>query len=136
MQKCRESGFTAVEVTVSTVMLALIASFAIVSAGSLQKTALARKGTAGLFQINMAKMAWMMDHPGQDLPADESDRQNALVNGHYLKYGMPICPYAGTYTVNSVYSKPECSLNGSVYDIDVPGKPITENGYYDLYRSD
>src|SRR5271165_4131484 len=106
------AGFTAVEATVMAVVLALISCVAVISANSLQQSALVRKATADLFKINMSKMAWMMDHPGQDLPANEADRQRALVAGHYLKYGMPVCPYSGTYSIGSVYEKPTCSLNG------------------------
>ena|SRR5271165_725847 len=119
------AGFTAVEATVMAVVLALISCVAVISANSLQQSALVRKATADLFKINMSKMAWMMDHPGQDLPANEADRQSALVGnpapasgssspsaGHYLKYGMPVCPYNGNYSIGSVYEKPSCSLNG------------------------
>lgn len=106
------AGFTAVEATVMALVLALISCVAVISANSLQQSALVRKATADLFKINMSKMAWMMDHPGQDLPANEADRQSALVAGHYLKYGMPVCPYNGTYSIGSVYEKPSCSLNG------------------------
>jgi hypothetical protein len=95
------------------VVLGLLSCFAVVSANSLQRIALVQKATADLFKVNMAKMAWMMDHPGQDLPPDEIDRQNALVKGHYLKYGMPVCPNNGTYKIGSVYQKPTSSLSGS-----------------------
>ena len=110
--KRSNAGFTALEASVTILLLGLLSCFAVVSANSLQQSALAQKATADLFKINMAKMAWMMDHPGQDLPPDEPSRQTALVSGHYLKYGMPVCPNNGTYTIGSVYEKPTSSLSG------------------------
>ncbi|MGA8656124.1 MAG: hypothetical protein WB586_08225 [Chthoniobacterales bacterium] len=110
--KRTNAGFSALEAAVMIVVLGLLSCFAVVSANSLQQSALAQKATADLFKINMAKMAWMMDHPGQDLPLDETGRQSALVSGHYLKYGMPVCPNNGTYTIGSVYEKPTSSLGG------------------------
>jgi type II secretory pathway pseudopilin PulG len=107
------AGFTALEVAVMLAILGILSCVAIISANSFQQHALTQKASGDLFKINMAKMAWMMDHPGQDLPPDETDRQSALVNGHYLKYGIPVCPNNGTYTIGSVYQKPTSSLSGA-----------------------
>ena len=62
-----------------------------------------------LTEIDNAKARWAMENslPGTAVPTA------ADIAPIFIKDQMPVCPTAGTYTINYVDTEPSCSVHGT-----------------------
>ena len=126
-------AFTFVEVLVVLVILGVLAVLAVPEVLEARRESSGKAETENLRIIQSAKLAWMKDNPGQELPADVSAAKAALTV--YIPYGWPESPwgveYQGISDLNSPVSSP---ANGDPrYEPrgSTPGD-MAHNGYNDL----
>lgn len=106
-------GFTLVEIMIAIAIISIVFAIAIPQFISARKTAQGKTCCENLQQIDGAKERWAveMQKNSTSTPA-WSDLYNNNSSADYLRR-IPICPGAGTYTLNPVSVDPTCSVTGS-----------------------
>ena len=103
----RTRGFTLIEIMIVVAIIGLLAAVAIPNLLDAQKKAKRTACWGNLKQIEGAKMRWSLEHNkgAADTPTDTD-----LFGTECYIEAKPNCPSGGSYTLNSLETKPVCSV--------------------------
>lgn len=96
------NAFTLMELLVVIALIAILTAVAVPTFKKYSESSKGQRCCANILLIENAKDAFIIDHPGRNITA------NDLVA--YLKYGMPSCPSGGSYQqVTNRYARITCT---------------------------
>jgi len=105
----RRSAFTLVEIMIVVAIIGLLAAIAIPNFIKAREASQKNACIANLKQLDGAKNTWALENKkvSTDSPADSDLFGSAL----YIR-DKPECPAAGTYDLQTVSTKPTCTIAG------------------------
>jgi prepilin-type N-terminal cleavage/methylation domain-containing protein len=106
----RKSAFTLVEIMIVVAIIALLAAIAIPNFVKARQASQKSACIANLKQIDGAKATWALEN--KKTSADTPTTAMLYGATNYIR-SEPFCPGGGTYTINAVDTKPQCTLETS-----------------------
>ncbi len=108
-QMTRRKGFTLVEIMIVVLIIGILLGVAVPQFMMARDRTRVRACLRNLTEIDNAKSRWAMEN---SLPGTSTPTQAQLAP-IFIKGMFPVCPTAGTYTVNMVDNEPSCSVHGA-----------------------
>jgi general secretion pathway protein G len=107
VMKSRKAGFTLVEIMIVVAIIGLLAAIAIPNFVKARTASQRSACIANLKQIDGAKQTWALENKkvGTDSPA----KTDLYGTDKYIR-DEPFCPGGGTYNINTVDTKPTCTI--------------------------
>ena len=105
----KKKHFTLVEIMIVVAIIGLLAAIAIPSFIQARNTARQNACISNLKQIDAAKEQWALQN---NKTSSDTPTWGDLVTA-YIK-STPVCPSAGTYTINAIGTDPTCTVSGHV----------------------
>ena len=102
-------GFTLVEIMIVVAIIGLLASIAVPSFIQARNNARNSACINNLRIIDGSKQQYALEYDA----ADTSTPTTGNISGYIKGNAMPICPAAGTYSINAVSTLPVCSLSNN-----------------------
>src|SRR5262245_11148530 len=107
LAKRRKAGFTLVEVMIVVTIIGLLAAIALPNFVKARAVSQRSACIANLTQIDDAKHEWALEmkKAATDLPV----KTDLYGTDKYIR-DEPVCPASGTYSLNTVITKPTCTI--------------------------
>jgi prepilin-type N-terminal cleavage/methylation domain-containing protein len=107
MRRYRSLGFSLMEVMVVVAIIGVLMAISIPNIAKARLSATRNACIGNLRQIEAAKRIWALEKEkgASDVPVDSD-----IFGANAFIRDKPVCPAAGTYTLNAVVNKPGCSL--------------------------
>ena len=109
VRNSRKAGFTLVEIMIVVAIIGLLAAIAIPNFVKARTASQKSACIANLKQIDGAKQTWALEQ--KKVGTDTPGTTDLYGTDKYIR-DEPSCPAAGTYSPNTVDTKPTCTVAG------------------------
>ena len=100
-------GFTLVEIMIVVLIIGILLAIAVPNFIKARENSRQKSCIANLKQIESAKEQWAMDTRAANTATPVDGDLFGTTTTHYIK-AKPVCPSAGTYTLNNMATRPVC----------------------------
>lgn len=107
--KSARRAFTLIEIMIVVLIIGILLAIAVPNFVKARESSRTKSCISNLKQIDSAKEQWAMDNKKNS--TDTPGFSDLVGASAYLK-STPLCPSAGTYTINAIGTAPACDVSG------------------------